>query len=296
MNPVSLFGLARSRVFGGAIAVLMILALIGGTMQPPAAQAQNVDWLSAESASYLTSSGIVVYVPSWLPGGVAGTTPEIYAGGGSYSIYFYAPAGFLYITGVAGAGFPGGSEANLNVELAVNSSVMGYPAINDVGIPEGSETPIYDKTMWIADGVLYTVSLLGVGVDSGSLANSSVALTAPAAPPAPQEPADPQPAPTDPPVAQPEPSTDAPANTDNQPAPADNGNDTGSDDVSQRNVSQQGDTANPETGRESLRQPTAPADDGTGGAWYVGFQVDGVSDGTDGAPPPILGDGTGGAD
>lgn len=291
IRPQTLF---RITSLGLILVIVTALSLGFGSFAPRTAEAQNVDWLSAESASYLNSSGIVVYVPSWLPAGVSGVTPEIYAGDGSYSIYFYVNSGFLYITGTAGAGFPGGSEANLNVQLFENSSVLGYPAINDIGIPEGRDTPIYDKTMWRANGVLYTVSLLGVGTDSVSLANSSLALTAPA--PAPTEalvwqpeptavPPAPAPAETTQPV-----STTVPVPATTQNAPAGNTSQPATNTATQPTVT------GPTSGGEDLVTPTAaPSDDGTGGAWYVGFQVDAVSDGTDGPPPPILDDGTGGA-
>lgn len=268
------------------------------TLQRQATSAQSVSWLGPDSTSYLTSSGIPVWVPSWIPGPVAGTSPEIYAGGGSYSIYFYGGGGsFLYITGVAGAGFPGGSEANLNVELSVNTSVAGYPAIQDIGIPEGSDTPIYDKVMWIANGVLYTVN--GNGLDTGSLtlANSSVVLQPPAAP-----------APTSPPVVQ-----QPPANTGGESS----GSTSGGSGSSQTSSSGQttGSTSGSQSGSSTTTtgvadesggsegsgdspEATGVADDGTGGPWYTGHGVSDLpSDGTAGPIPPRIfpDDGTGGA-
>lgn len=263
------------------------------SVQRQSTSAQSVSWLGPDSTSYLTqSSGIPVWVPSWLPGPVAGSTPEIYAVGGSYSIYFHGGGNtFLYISGVAGAGFPGGSEANLNVELTVNASVAGYPAIQDIGIPEGSEVPIYDKTMWIAGGVLYTVNGNGLDSDSLSLANSSVVLQAPAAP-----------APTDPPVVE-QPPVDTggnestsgntgSTNTSSSGQASDTGSNTGS-----QSSGQSTSTGVVNEGSESP-EPTGVADDGTAGPWYTGHGVSDLpSDGTAGAMPPRLrpDDGTGGA-
>lgn len=273
------------------IAAMIFWPVVDG-IQRNTSSAQSVSWLGPDSTSYLTqSSGIPVWVPSWLPSPVAGSTPEIYAGGGSYSIYFYGGGGsFLYISGVAGAGFPGGSEANLNVELTVNTSVAGYPAIQDIGIPEGSETPIYDKVMWIAGGVLYTVS--GNGLDSGSLslANSSVVLQAPAAP-----------APTSPPAVE-----QPPANTGgdgtNSSSGSSSSSTSGQSSNTGSNTSSQSSGQSSSTGVENESvdspQPTGVADDGTAGPWYTGHGVsDQPSDGTAGAMPPRLrpDDGTGGA-
>lgn len=288
--------------------ILLIAAVIFwptvDSVQRNSASAQSVSWLGPDSTSYLTSSGIPVWVPSWLPGPVAGTSPEIYAGGGNYSIYFYGAGGtFLYITGVAGAGFPGGSEANLNVELTVNASVAGYPAIQDIGIPEGSDTPIYDKVMWIAGGVLYTVS--GNGLDSGSLslANSSVVLQAPAAP-----------APTDPPVYEEPVVEQPPVQTGGQnsggsqqvtePSTGQNTstNTSGASSSSNGNANQSIQSSTGTTGviDESVETPesTGVGDDGTGGPWYTGHGVSDLpSDGTAGPIPPRISpdDGTSGA-
>lgn len=269
------------------IAALVFWPVLDG-MQRQTTNAQSVSWLGPESTSYLTnSSGIPVWVPSWLPSQVAGVSPEIYAGGGSYSIYFYGAGGsFLYISGVAGAGFPGGSEANLNVELTVNSSVAGYPAIHDIGIPAGSETQIYDKIMWIAGGVLYTVS--GNGLDSGSpaLANSSVVLSAPA------------PAPTSPPVVQnPDPVTSGGSGQNTAPS-GQNQSESGSSTSGQSQSTSTSSSGPVNESEESQQQPTGVADDGSAGAWYTGQGVSDLpSDGTAGASPPRInyGDGTGGA-
>lgn len=277
--------------------LLPILMLIAAVVFWPAvdrvqqqeSSAQGVSWLSDSSVSYLTSSGIPVMVPSWLPSQVAGVTPEIYAGGGSYSIYFYGSGGsFLYITGVAGGGFPGGSEANLNVQLSINASVMGYPAIQDIGIPEGSTTQIYDKVMWIADGVFYTVN--GNGLDSGSLslANSSTVLYAPAPPQVEQ-----------PPVVTAPPTTSGTVDETNR------GSTTQSQTTSNQTTS--GSSSVPEgssntSGSQTTGASETPAavrrgGDGTGGPWYTGNGVyEAPSDGTSGAVPPFMADdGTGGA-
>lgn len=282
--------------------VLLIAAVIFwptvDSIQRQSTSAQSVSWLGPDSTSYLASSaGIPVWVPSWLPGPVAGTAPEIYAGGGRYSIYFYGSGGsFLYITGVAGAGFPGGSEANLNVELTVNASVAGYPAIQDIGIPEGSDTQIYDKVMWIAGGVLYTVN--GNGLDSGSmsLANSSVVLQAPAAP-----------APTAPPVYQEPVVEQPPADTSGQnsgvsnPAPdtsTSNSSETSSSSTGNATQSNQTGTTGVIDEATETPESAGAGDDGTGGPWYTGHGVSDLpSDGTAGPIPPRMSpdDGTSGA-
>ena len=278
------------------LALAMIVSMVGTSIQREDASAQGVSWLSTESVNYLTSSGIPVMVPSWIPGPVSGTSPEMYAGGGSYSIYFYSGSSFLFIKGVAGGGFPGGSEANLNVELSVNVSVQGWPAIQDIGIPEGSTTPIYDKVMWIADGVLYTIMGNGLDSDSLSLANSSVALYA----------SEPAPAPTEPPVVEEAPPANTGGNTQtsgdetstqsttqsSSQTSTSSGTSTGSDatdaEVSDSNNSTTGDA------NEPTPTPTGSSD-GTSGAWFTGVLNAEPSDGTDGANPPILaGDGTGG--
>jgi hypothetical protein len=253
-------------------------------------------------------------VPSWIPGPVNGTAPEIYAGGGSYSIYFYAGPSFLFISGVAGGGFPGGSEANLNVELSVNANVQGWPAIQDIGIPAGTPTPIYDKVMWIADGVFYTVSGNGLDTDSLTLANGSVALGAPA--PAEPAPAPAEPAPEIPDPVAPDTTVEQPANT-NAPGSQQSESDTtvpsadtttapaaDTAPVSSSTTTDASDTGSTETTAPAPAS-TAPApastapsgsSDGTSGPWFTGGLNTDPSDGTDGANPPFLGDdGTGGA-
>ncbi len=285
------------------VTLALCIAMVTGSIQRNDAAAQSVDWLSADSVSYLTSSGIPVLVPAWIPGPVNGVSPEIYAGGGSYSVYFYAGSSFLFISGVAGGGFPGGSEANLNVQLSVNASVQGWPAIQDIGIPEGSPTPIYDKVMWIADGVLYTVSGNGLDTDSLTLANSSVALGVPA-------PAEPVPVPTEPAPVQP-----APANTDsttgptveqpvdqpvNQPVSSNSGAPAADTGAAPTEAAAPGNGAvTTDTGGSDVVVPTptaaAGSSDGTSGPWFTGELNADPSDGTDGANPPFLGgDGTGG--
>lgn len=282
------------------VAFALAFSMVAGTLRQDDAAAQGVDWLSADSVSYLTSSGIPVMVPSWIPGPVNGSMPEIYAGGGSYSIYFYSGSSFLYISGVAGGGFPGGSEANLNVQLSVNASVQGWPAIQDIGVPEGTPTPIYDKVMWISDGVLYTVNGNGLDTDSLTLANSSVALYAPA--PAVQNPVEPQPeipAPSAPETVVEQPVTsDVPTAQPSQPESSTSAESTVTAPVG--NTSTSGDTTASDAGstETTTAQPTATStsSDGTSGPWFTGGLNADPSDGTDGANPPFLGDdGTGGA-
>ncbi|MCA9832448.1 MAG: hypothetical protein KC435_00730 [Thermomicrobiales bacterium] len=264
----------KARLTSVASIVVLLSLLFTSIPLKSSVSAQGVGWLGDDSVSYLTSSGITVMVPSWVPGPVNGVAPEISAGGGSYGIYFYySGTTFLYITGVAGAGFPGGSEANLNVQLSVNASVQGYSAIQDIGIPEGSSTPIYDKVMWIQNGVLYTIMGNGLDTDSLTLANSSVALYAPVAP-----------APTDVPVVtQPEEASSSSSSTSSS-----SGSDTGG--TSQTSTTSQ-------TSGSSVVQPTPTPtllSDGTDGAVYPSPTE--PTDGTNGPIPPVTAnDGTGGA-
>lgn len=318
---------SRTAIFSTLfITLALITSLVASSLQRDDATAQGIGWLSTDSVSYLTSSGIPVMVPGWVPGPVSGSSPEIYAGGGSYSIYFYSGSSFLFITGVAGGGFPGGSEANLNVELSINASVQGWPAIQDIGIPEGSETPIYDKVMWIADGVYYTVSGNGLDTDSLTLANSSVALYAQA----------PDPVPTDPPVVVEQPAQPVVSDGGNAPNPdgeptaqtttentaptTDTSNTTPTTDTSNTapitDTTNTAPTTNTTTTSSQPAVETSPGEsistggetetvaptptptgssDGTSGAWFTGGPNGDPSDGTDGANPPFLGgDGTGG--
>lgn len=252
-----------------AIAFAMLAAFLSSPLQREEASAQSVSWLSDSSVSYLTSSGITVYMPSWVPGPFSGSAPEIYAGNGNYSVYFVSGTTFLYITGVYGGEFPGGSEADLNVPLSINANVLGYPAIQDIGIPAGSTTPIYDKVMWIAGGVLYTVWGNGLDTDSLTLANSSVALSEPA------------------------PST---GGSDQSTSSGDSGS-TSSSSSSSSNTSSStsgstSSTAYSSTSTSSVSPTPTVSSDGTDGARFI----DDAGDGTGGPRPPILqDDGTGGA-
>lgn len=193
-------------------AALMALSLLTGGVatsvvaapaQPAAIgvmQAQNVDWMSPETAVSL-DIGIDVMVPSWVPEPFSGVAPSVTASEGYYQIYWMVPGGsptFLYIQGTSGGSLPAGSPADLNSQLSVNASVQGWNAIHDIGIPAGGSTPIYDQVWWIANGVLYTVSSNNMtGSDSLSLANSLIVLRPPA-PSAPVEPVPPaEPAPVD---------------------------------------------------------------------------------------------------
>ena len=257
------------------VGILALASAVGPMSR--ATVAQGVDWLSDESESYLTSSGIPVMVPSWIPSPVNGVQPEISASDGSYSIYFYySGTTYLYLTGVAGAGFPGGSEADLNVPLEVNTSVQGYPAIQDPGLPAGSSTPIYDKVMWIAGGVLYTVNGNGLDSTSLSLANSAVTLSAPAAPDPTSPPA------TEAPDTSVEPTTAPVDDADPTAGPVDDTVTT--------------DTAAGDVATDPTAEPTpVHATDGTDGPPFTGVVE--ASDGTEGPPPPDAPavDGTGGA-
>ncbi|HYJ12802.1 MAG TPA: hypothetical protein VEW66_04385, partial [Thermomicrobiales bacterium] len=137
------------------------------------AKAQNVDYIPAETAPAL-DLGFPVLVPSWVPSPFGGQ-PAIDAGGGYYGLYWMIAGGeptFLHVTGQAGGGLPAGSPYDLNNELFINASVMGYDAIHDV-------TPAYDAVWWIAGGVLYKVESRNSGTDSLSLANSLIAFVGP---------------------------------------------------------------------------------------------------------------------
>ena len=165
--------------------------------------AQNVDWMSSETAASL-DIGIDVLVPSWIPEPFSGVTPSVTASNGFYQLYWMVPGGsptFLYIEGVAGGTLPAGSPADLNKQLSINATVQGWDAIQDTGIPAGGSTPIYDQVWWIANGVLYTVSSNNMtGSDSLSLANSLVVLEVPESSAPPEAPAEP---PTEPPYVPP---------------------------------------------------------------------------------------------
>lgn len=215
-----MFSLARTALamrkvrYSALVATFASMGLVSGAMISPVvaapahdatgirASAQNVDWMSTDTALSL-DVGMDVLVPTWIPEPFAGYAPSISAGGGYYQVYWMIPGGaptFLYIEGVAGGSLPAGSPADLNKPLTVNASVQGWEAIHDIGIPAGGSTPIYDQVWWVANGVLYTVSSNNMtGYDSLSLANSLVSLQAPA--PAPVEvPTEPIVVPTDPPV------------------------------------------------------------------------------------------------
>ncbi len=149
--------------------------------------AQNVDYISTD-AGYALDLGFPVLVPSWIPSPFGGS-PAIDAGGGYYGLYWMNGGGdptFLHITGQVGGGLPAGSPWDLNNELFINASVMGYDAIHDV-------TPGYDAVWWIMGGVLYKVESRNSGTDSLSLANSLIAFVPPAY-------TEPEPEPTLPPV------------------------------------------------------------------------------------------------
>jgi len=140
-------------------------------------RAQNVDWLSPETASSL-NLGFPILIPGGVPSPFRGE-PSVSAAGGYYSLYWMNVASdptFLQITGTVGGGLPAGSPYDLNNQLFVNASVQGYEAIHDV-------TPIYDQVWWIADGVLYSVASKNLdGSDSLSIANSLFPLEAPSGP------------------------------------------------------------------------------------------------------------------
>lgn len=289
---------------------------------------QNVDWMSTDTAVYLGSIGMDVMVPAWLPAPFEGVAPDVYAGDGSYSLYWMAPGGtptFLHITGVVGAGFPDGSKADLNVPLSVNTSVQGWPAIQDIGIPAGSSTPIYDQVWWIANGVRYSVEGNNIGADSLTLANSLVSLQAPPPPTeVPTEVVVPTEEPYVPPTEAPAPPTSVPptsapptsapptsAPPTDVPAIVEEPVETVVVDTSGvESASDDTRTEQPVVQEQPVSEPAAAPEsgtagsDGTGGAANVAdarewspsrFDGDVPSDGTSGPRPPVIGgDGTGG--
>lgn len=254
--------------------------------------AQNVDYISTD-AGYALDLGFPVLVPSWVPSPFGGS-PSIDAGGGYYGLYWMNGGGeptFLHITGQVGGGLPAGSPYDLNNELFINASVMGYDAIHDV-------TPAYDAVWWIMGGVLYKVESRNSGTDSLSLANSLITFVPPTySEPEPEpEPTLPPPEPTSEPVYEEpqEPDVDEPVvDQPDTTTPGDNGS-TGSDD-----------------GVGGVEE--APVDDGTGTVESTGgfdegedlpandLTTDGTgqssvsSDGTGGPTISVIGgDGTGG--
>jgi hypothetical protein len=252
-------------------------------------RAQNVNWLSPDQAAAL-NVGIDVLVPSWVPVPFDSVAPSISASNGYYELYWVVPglpSTFLQIEGIAGGSFPAGSEANLNNELFINASVQGWEAIHDVGVPEGSDAPIYDRVWWIANGVLYSVNSWNMaGSDSMSLANSLISLQVPA-PPVAEEP-----------VAQ-----DPMEEFETPPSDASGGTGPVVDDVpvlddtvpvqeapAEEPVTDDG-TTDTSVVESDVPSETVPEEAGSTG----GVGGDLPSDGTDGPPPPVTGsDGTGG--
>jgi hypothetical protein len=288
--------------------------------------AQNVDWMSWETAASL-DIGIDVLVPSWIPEPFSGVSPSITASNGYYQLYWMIPGGsptFLYIEGVAGGTLPAGSPADLNKQLSINTTVQGWDAIQDTGIPAGGSTPIYDQVWWIANGVLYTVSSNNMtGSDSLLLANSLVVLELPEPSAPPEAPAEP---PTEPPyvppvesepvaevsapddpVAMDEVSTEQVSSeelVDEQAQPTGNTNESASKEeetVSEQDVAaaltDELSTANSvDVGGTSETQVMTGETSAPQGPWSPS-RYDGAvpSDGTNGPLPPLIGgDGTGG--
>src|SRR5699024_4106608 len=154
-----------------------------------------------------------VMVPTWVPEPFNEVAPSVSGSGGYYELYWMISGGaptFLDIQGTVGGSLPTGSPADLNKQLSVNASVQGWDAIHDIGIPAGSETPIYDLVWWVANGVLYTVSSNNMtGSDSLSLANSLVVLQPPVSEEAPPvDEAEPPVNEEEPPVSEQEPPVD----------------------------------------------------------------------------------------
>lgn len=295
-------------------AVLAIGAVGPGVVAAPsqdgsaiASPQQNVDWMSSETASYLGSIGMDVMVPSWVPSPFTGVAPDVYAGDGSYSMYWMAPGTpptFLHITGVVGGAFPDGSKADLNVPLSINESVQGWPAIRDIGIPAGSSTPIYDQVWWIVDGVRYSVESNNIGTDSLTIANSMLYLdmpvyVEPTAPPVYEEPVWEEP--TSEPVWE-EPVYEEPAYQEptSEPVWEEPVYDEPTAETTTTTTTTT-ETAGPTGQGGSTETTTQSTDDEraetTSGPWSPG-RMDGnvPSDGTAGPRPPVIGgDGTGGS-
>jgi hypothetical protein len=313
----------RRRLVSGASSLLVaaaVTAMAIGTGAPAVVAApdvassvavtarQNVDWMSADTASYLGSIGMDVMVPSWVPSPFSGVAPDVYAGDGSYSIYWMMPSEvptFLHITGVVGAAFPDGSKADLNIPLSVNSSVQGWPAIRDIGIPAGGTTQIYDQVWWIAGGVRYSVESNNIGADSLSIAEGMVYFQAPA--PEPTEP--PYVPPTEPPYVPPTEAPYVPPTEEPYVPPTEESGPVIEEPVAPPTQESGGTTPQPTeetegvpvSGSQGGQQPgTQPSTgDGTSGTTPTPAPVvnDGTvpSDGTAGPRPPVIGgDGTGG--
>lgn len=280
------------------------LAAPGAGTSTPMIRAQNVDWMSAEMAARLDLP-MDVLVPAWVPAPFDGSPPSVTASGGYYQIYWMVPGGsptFLYIEGTAGGSMPAGSPADLNKPLSVNASVQGWNAIHDIGIPAGSDTPIYDQVWWVANGVLYTVSSNNMtGSDSLSLANSLVVLQGPTAdPPVAEAPVVEAPAGPSAPEAPAAPETSSGNNGGGSSAPS-SGLSASEADSAPAAESTSGSTESP-TGEGASEGERSPERESSGAgervrdAWSPD-RYDGTapSDGTSGPLPPIIGtDGTGG--
>ncbi|MBA2277586.1 MAG: hypothetical protein H0W06_07450 [Chloroflexia bacterium] len=135
-------------------------------------RAQNVDWLGSDAAGQL-DVGFDALVPTAVPSPFGGE-PAIQSSAGYYSLYWWIPGEpptFLQISGTVGGALPAGSPYDLNIQLEINASVQGNPAIQDI-------TPIYDNVWWQAGNVVYMVSSRNLTeTDSLSLANALVPLT-----------------------------------------------------------------------------------------------------------------------
>lgn len=288
------------------------------TAAASAIPAQNVDWMSPETASSLDID-IPVLLPTAVPSPFS-ESPAVSVSGGYYSLYWVVYGGeptYLHITGTAGGSLPAGSPYDLNIELSINETVQGYDAIHDV-------TPIYDSVWWIADGVLYQINSQNMSGGSLALANELIALQPPAADP-PAEPEPPaEPAPTEPPAeGEPEPTapvpSDPPLGSDPPPGsepppgndvveiapddtapvdqaaeqePVDPAGEEAADVDADEAIDIDADEAIDATEDDELGETTADAPDDapstTGGSGRV------PTDGTDGPPRPVYGDGTGG--
>jgi hypothetical protein len=170
MFAVVLSALVASLGSGGAGLASPALPTGSG---PRSADQVLPDWMPEESAATL-DVGIDVLVPLNVPSPFLGV-PQINAGGGFYSLYWYVGGGeptLLQINGTAGGEIPAYSKYDRNVQLEANASVNGYTAYRDL-------TPIYDLIYWQVGSVVYSVESQNSSVDSLTLANSLVVLAIP---------------------------------------------------------------------------------------------------------------------
>lgn len=265
-NPATSIGVRTRRLIATTgLAIAMTVSIGSGVIAAPdqpaglsVPRAQNVDYIGVDASQWL-DLGFTVLVPSWVPSPFGGS-PSIDAGGGYYSLYWMNAGGdptFLQVTGTVGGGLPAGSPYDLNNQLFINSSVMGYEAIHDV-------TPAYDAVWWIAGGVLYKVESRNSSVDSVSLANSLIAFVPAAGPEPTAIPVEPTAVPVEPTAVPVEPTPvpiePTPVPSDPVPVDTDNGGGEPSDGNSGSENSDS-DTSSDES--SELPDQSAPSDNGS---------------------------------